>query len=1227
MKLLDQTTADGLGVALYRVRPDGEIVLLNAAAAELLGYENRDALVGKNLADLWAEGEDFERWKRILETRGEVRCLDARWRRGDGSLCWVQVSTRTIRDEKGDAAFYEGSLVDITARVEHERYMRMLVRIVDEMRDAVVVSDEDGLISYVNEGFHALFGYEKDEVLGRSIVSLLGQTDDEGRYLLEQIRRDARERGQARTECVARRRDGGLVWVSDSTFAVHRDGADQAYWLSILRDITERKQAELALRQREEEEAEFARRLTRLHEFACEIASTHDQEDLCRLVAERAPAVLGLDRVGVWLLDTDGASLRGTFGVDEQGRVRDERSRRIQAASESSLGRAIHAKGPIAVSHRAVLWNDLSEAVGEGDHLVASVWDGEKTVGALVGDNLLTGRPITEREKNLAALCATAVGHALARLRAMSAAERERQELLSIFDGIEEVVYVVDPKTHEVLYANQALKSDAGEDMAGRKCYEAFQGLSEPCPFCTNDRIFGEHIGETYAWEFQNRRNKRWYRCNDRAIRWPDGRWVRCEIAVDITDRKRAEEELETLARFSVRLAAVADMKALAAAVAEASETLFAWDAFYFAWRKRGETQLHILSLVDTVDGEKRSFAPRDKRLEDLSEPARRAMQGEASLINRRPGEETPPISRFGDSSRPSASIMLAPVRSGEETIGLVSVQSYTTERYDERDLQVLQRLADACGAAVERVYAEENVRRAKQEWERTFDATPDLVAILDTDFRIVRLNKAMADRMGVPPEEAIGLKCYECVHGADSPPSVCPCVALLRDGGKHSAELHEPRMGGDFHVSVAPLRDEEGRLIGVVHVARDISELKRAEEERRRLEAQMQHAERLKSLGVLAGGVAHDFNNLLTAIMGNAELALHELPPSSPACASLQQILLASRRAADLTSQMLAYSGRGRFIVGPLNLSKVVKEMGSLLASCTPKKVELKYELAEELPYIEADRVQIQQVVMNLITNAAEAIGEDVGVITIRTGVMYFGEKDLADCFSETRLPEGDYVFLEVQDTGCGMSEETRRRMFDPFFTTKFTGRGLGLSAVLGIMRGHNGGVCVESKEGEGARVRVLFPIAAPPAAIEPGDAVRPGEASPPLSSEALVLLVEDEEAVRKLAKTVLEARGAEVLAAADGEEGIELFRRRADQIDAVVLDLTMPKKSGRETLEELRRTKEDVPVVLTSGFDESVARQRVEGLGAAAFLQKPYDMQKLADTVMTLVKRRKKI
>ena len=179
-------------------------------------------------------------------------------------------------------------------------------------------------------------------------------------------------------------------------------------------------------------------------------------------------------------------------------------------------------------------------------------------------------------------------------------------------------------------------------------------------------------------------------------------------------------------------------------------------------------------------------------------------------------------------------------------------------------------------------------------------------------------------------------------------------------------------------------------------------------------------------------------------------------------------------------------------------------------------------------------------------------------------------------------------------------------------------------MSAVLGIMRGHGGGVCVESKEGEGAMVRVLFPVAAPPEVIEPGDIARPSEGAQRPSLDALVLVVEDEEAVRKLAKTALEARGAEVLAAADGEEGIELFRRNADRIDAVVLDLTMPKKNGRETLEELRLVKEDVPVVLTSGFDESEARQRVEGLGAAAFLQKPYDMQKLADTVMALVRRK---
>jgi len=275
--------------------------------------------------------------------------------------------------------------------------------------------------------------------------------------------------------------------------------------------------------------------------------------------------------------------------------------------------------------------------------------------------------------------------------------------------------------------------------------------------------------------------------------------------------------------------------------------------------------------------------------------------------------------------------------------------------------------------------------------------------------------------------------------------------------------------------VAAAPIVGDDGEVVQIIETIRDITERKRAEEERLALDRQVQHTQKLESLGILAGGIAHDFNNILMAILGNADLALRDLSPMSPARDNIKEIEKASRRAADLAKQMLAYSGRGKFVVQPIDLGELVEEISYLLEVSISKKVVLKYNMAEKLPTFDGDVTQIRQVIMNLIINASEAIGSRSGVIVLSTGVMYCNEIYLSGVNEVLRatldepLPEGQYVYFEVADNGCGMDKETMKKVFDPFFTTKFTGRGLGMSAVLGIVRGHRGPIKVSSDLGKG--------------------------------------------------------------------------------------------------------------------------------------------------------------
>jgi len=395
-----------------------------------------------------------------------------------------------------------------------------------------------------------------------------------------------------------------------------------------------------------------------------------------------------------------------------------------------------------------------------------------------------------------------------------------------------------------------------------------------------------------------------------------------------------------------------------------------------------------------------------------------------------------------------------------------------------------------------------------------------------------------------------------------------------------------------------------------------DHARVRAAEQRRQELELQMLHAQKLESLGLLAGGVAHDFNNLLTAILGNAELARLSLS-GGPATESLENIIAASTRAADLSSQLLAYSGGAPLVSGPVSLNALVEEMLRLTTVSVSKLARVRSELATELPPIEADGSQVQQVVMNLLTNASEALEGTAGDIVVRTGTATVSDGELGDYhLGEDRQP-GEYVFLDVEDTGCGMGKATLQKLFDPFFTTKFTGRGLGLAALLGIVRGHCGAIRVSSAPGRGTEVRVLLPISTKALSTETG----PDGGTAPPRCAGTVLVVDDEEIVRNLLKRLLERLGFEVLLANDGEQAVEIFELRRAEIELVFLDLTMPVMSGEEAFECIRALDQDVRVVLCSGYSEARVSARFEHHRPTAFLEKPFrivDVSRVVDLAL---------
>ena len=406
----------------------------------------------------------------------------------------------------------------------------------------------------------------------------------------------------------------------------------------------------------------------------------------------------------------------------------------------------------------------------------------------------------------------------------------------------------------------------------------------------------------------------------------------------------------------------------------------------------------------------------------------------------------------------------------------------------------------------------------------------------------------------------------------------------------------------------------EDVRLLKLVaDIFVNVFERKRIEEESKKIDEHLRQVQKLESLGVMAGGIAHDFNNILTGIMGFAEITMMTLPKGSPVKDYVKEIIKSASKAGELTKQMLAYSGMGQFDLKSINLSIIVKDMSQLLDITITNRCHLKYHLKETLPLIEGDSTQISQITMNLIINASEAIKERGGTITVSTGTRECSQEYFSESYLSENLSEGLYVYLEIKDTGCGMTQEVQDRIFDPFFTTKFTGRGLGMAAVLGMVRAHQGAIKVYSKPGIGTTVKVLFP------AIEAS--MEDVNKKAKKDEKGTILIIDDEKNVRKIGKIMLERAGYNTLTASGGKEGVNIFlQAKKKEITAVILDMKMPDMNGKETFRELKAIDKDIKIILTTGYnEEDIDCFRKNEL--AGFIPKPFRVKELIETVKNVI------
>ncbi len=683
------------------------------------------------------------------------------------------------------------------------------------------------------------------------------------------------------------------------------------------------------------------------------------------------------------------------------------------------------------------------------------------------------------------------------------------------------------------------------------------------------------------------------------------------KIARNVTERKRAEEAIRDLnTQLTADLAAMTRMQDLSTRLIQAGNFSDLVSEILDAGIAITRADMGNIQLLDR-DGELKIAAQRglkapfleflDKAHDGVAAWGRALRPGARVIVDDIASSPvfigTPALAAMMEAEVQAVQSTPLISRSGQ-LLGMFSTYYRTHRRPTERDLRLMDVLARQAADLTERKRAEE----VRAQLSAIVESSGDAIYIYDFDGKILTWNRAAEELYGYSEREMVGRNVDAILppeQRAELRENIHPAVS----SGKITRNLETTRMRRDGSLfaallTISPLRDETGSAIALSVIARDITDQKRGEESLREMQ-------KLESLGLLAGGIAHDFNNLLTGVIGNASLLAEEFPSGSAQAEMVESLIQAADRMSRLTSQMLAYSGRGHFVIEPVDLSKQVIQITSLIQASIPKNVELRLSLANNLPLVDVDVSQLQQLIMNLVINAAEAVGAASGSVELRTSVETVGEEELRANAARTTPPAGEYVGITVEDEGCGMNEATLARIFDPFFTTKFTGRGLGLSSVLGIVRGHKGLITVVSAPGAGSKFRVLFPVSVLGIPAEPALAQdTPGTGT--------ILVVDDEDVVRRMAKAALRRLGYSVLTAVNGKEAVDLYSSNPRGIDMVLLDMTMPVMGGEEALKRLLEIRPDAAVVAMSGFDEREAKQRF-GSRIAGFVQKPFTPRQL--------------
>ncbi len=774
---------------------------------------------------------------------------------------------------------------------------------------------------------------------------------------------------------------------------------------------------------------------------------------------------------------------------------------------------------------------------------------------------------------------------------------------------------------------------------AGRKLI----GLTDDAPLAdvTMENLYPAWVRQLHEPLWQPGTQKVW--TGESALRHRDGREIPISqviithrnaagaldftstISRDISATKQNERIREALRHLASALTAALKLGEIGRTVALECQKVFQHDAFFFVMLDRNGKIAPGGYREDTPAGAAKPVAS-TSTVEFISPTLQSVIVGKELLLNRAPAELAgkQPLGRFGEVNRPSASLMYAPITWEGQTIGMMSVQSYTPNRYKKTDdLKLLRSFADQCGPVVARLLVEDKLRQNEERLRLAMDAARiGSWEIRLADTRLVASEQAekiygyppgtmhgdircLTEK--IPPAEADAMRRqFVRLLATEVPAIECVHRWLAPDGTEKWLEVKGQIRHGDV--------PGQSRALGITA---DITERRQAELEKERLESQLRQAQKLDALGRLAGGIAHDFNNILTSIMGFNEMALLDLPPGHAVTANLREVAQGTLRAKQLVSQILAFSSRREQPRANVELWPIVKEAINLLRSSLPANIEIRSESAAEgKDFILAEPSQIHQVIMNLGTNAAHALRDHGGVLDIRAEALEFSAPWQSGV---RRLPAGKYVRLTVADTGIGMTPEVLERIFEPFFSTKVAteGTGLGLSVVHGILKNHDAEISVTSEPGKGTVFEITFPAVA--AVAKPENTVAP---APRNADGKHILLVDDEERIVRLATRILQRQGHRVTSFTSPDAALAAFQKSPDEFHTLLTDLTMPGMNGLELAKQIHALRPALPVVLCSGYANLASRENFEAAGIRFLVEKPYNVEELAQMVARALK-----